>query len=77
MYTDDMTRLDRAIALVKALPDSEQERAAYALLAFADEQASYVLTPEQIDGIEHAIAQADAGEFAADADLVTLFGRPL
>ena len=77
MYTDGMTQLDLAVALVKSLPEAEQERAANALLAFADEQARYVLSLEQIAGIEHAIAQADAGEFAHPADITSLLGDTL
>ena len=72
-----MTRLDRAIALIKSLPESEQERAANALIAFADEQASYSLSDQQVAGIEHAIAQADNGELASDDDIAALLGQPL
>lgn len=63
------TLIDEAIALIKALPEEDQERAANALMAFADERTSYTLSDEQIAGIDHAIAQAARGEFASDRDV--------
>lgn len=70
-----MSRLDHAVALLKSLPD--QERAANALIAFADEHTTYTLTDDQIDGIDHAIAQADGGQFAGDDQIAAIFGEPL
>lgn len=78
MYTAYMsTLIDEAIALIKALPEEDQERAANALMAFADERTSYTLSDEQIAGIDHAIAQAARGEFASDAEVSRILGETL
>ena len=66
-----------AVARVSALPEVEQDRAAQALIAFASEQTTYVLSDEQIAGVYHAIGQADRGEFATDAQVREIFGHDL
>ncbi len=65
------------MARVAILPDDEQDRAAEALLAFAGDNRPYVLSVDQLAGIDHAIAQADRGEFATDAEVHEVFGRSL
>ena len=73
-----MTKLlEEAVAQVLTLPVEEQERAAEVLLALARDRRSYTLTPEQIDGIHHAMGQADRGEFASKQRLRAIFGRDL
>jgi hypothetical protein len=37
----------------------------------------YRLTDEQIEGVHHAMTQADRGEFATDRELKDIFGRSL
>jgi hypothetical protein len=71
------TRLDEAVALLRTLPEDEQERAAGVLIAFAQDRTSYKLTDEQIVGIDHAMRQADRGELARDDEIVALFGERL
>lgn len=71
------TRLDEAVALLRTLPEDEQERAAGVLIAFAQDRTSYELTDEQIAGVDHAMRQADRGELAADHEIVALFGERL
>lgn len=66
-----------AVALLKTLPDDEQERAANVLMAFAQERSSYDLSDDQLAGIHHAMGQADRSEFASEADIVELFGHRL
>lgn len=68
------TRLDEAVAVLRTLPDDEQERAADALLAFAAERTSYTLSEDDLIAIDHAIAQADRGELASDAEIEKVFG---
>lgn len=71
-----MTKLE-AVAQVRTLPEDEQNRAAEVLLAFADDRRDYTFDVEQIEGIRHAIAQADKGQFASDERLRGIFGRAL
>ena len=69
-----MTKLlQNAIARVQTLSDEEQDRAASVLLAFAGDNRNYSFTAEQIAGIEHAMQQADRGEFATDKEVEELF----
>jgi len=78
VYTAHMTKLlQEAIARVAVLPADEQNRAAEALLAFAADNRPYTLTPEQLAGVDHAIEQADRGDFATEADIRDIFGRAL
>jgi hypothetical protein len=76
-----MTKLlEQAIAQVLELPEETQNLAADALLLVVDYvngDAHYRLTDEQIAGVRHAMGQADRGEFATDAEVKEIFGRPL
>ena len=73
-----MTKLLReAVAQLQTLSDDEQDRAAEVLLAFAHDRRDYTLDSEQIEGIRHAMVQADHGQFASDKRLQTIFGRAL
>ena len=73
------SRLDEAVAHIKTLPEDDQERAASALLAFADERSSfdYTFTDEQFAGIEHAMSQVANGELASDDEVAKVLGQPL
>ncbi len=62
---------------MRTLPEDEQNRAAEVLLAFAQDRRDYTLDVEQIEGIRHAMAQADRGQFASDKRLRKIFGRGL
>ena len=73
-----MTKLlEEAVALLSALPEVEQDRAAQVLLAFTREANEYDLDAEQLAGIDHAMGQADAGHFAAGKRVRAIFGREL
>ena len=73
-----MTKLlEEAVAQLQTLPEDEQDRAAEVLLAFAHDRRDYTLDAEQIDGIRHAMGQADKGQFASDKRLRKIFGRAL
>lgn len=69
--------LEEAVAELQTLPEDEQDRAAAALLAFTRDRQDYTFTVEQIEGIQHAIGQADRGEFASEKRLKKIFGRSL
>lgn len=73
-----MTKLlEEAVEELRTLPEDEQDRAAHALLAFARERHDYSFTADQVDGIHHAMHQADRGEFVSDAVVREIFGRTL
>jgi hypothetical protein len=73
-----MTKLlEEAVAELRTLPEDEQDRAAAALLSFTRDRQDYSLTVEQIEGIRHAMDQADRAEFASDGQLRKIFGRSL
>lgn len=73
-----MTKLlQEAVALLGTLPEVEQDRAAQVLFAFTRELNDYDLDAEQLAGIDHAIAQANAGMFASDKRVKGIFDRTL
>jgi hypothetical protein len=69
--------LDQAIAKVRELPEEEQERAAEALMAFAElaKKGDYKLSPEERAAIEEARAQLRSGELATDDEVEAAFAR--
>jgi hypothetical protein len=72
-----MTKLlEEAIAKLKTLSEERQDRVAELLLHLAEEEAEFKLTQEQIEGIELALAQADAGEFATEEEVARALHRP-
>jgi predicted transcriptional regulator len=72
-----MTKLlEEAIAKLKTLDDEQQDRVAGLLLHLAEGEVEFELTQEQIEGIELAVAQADAGEFATEEEVARALRRP-
>jgi hypothetical protein len=76
-----MTKLlEEAVAQVRDLPAATQDLAAEALfmvIHHVNDSDHYRLTEEQIEGVQHAIGQADRGEFASATDVREIFGREL
>jgi hypothetical protein len=73
-----MTKLlEEAVALLGILPEDEQNRAAAVLLAFTRERNDYALDADQLAGIDHAMTQADRGEFASQKRVDAIFNRGL
>jgi hypothetical protein len=71
-----MTKLlEEAIAKLKTLSEERQDRVAELLLHLAGEEVEFKLTQEQIEGIELALAQADAGEFATEEKVARALHR--
>jgi hypothetical protein len=65
-----MTKLlEKGINAVRTLPEDRQDLAGEILLSLASEQADYALTPQQLEDIKRAIAEADRGEFASEAEM--------
>jgi hypothetical protein len=72
-----MTKLlDQGIQAVRLLPAERQDVAGEVLLAIAGQRrAGYSLSAEQIEDIKLALAEADRGEFAADAEMSALWRK--
>ncbi len=73
-----MTKLfHKAIPRLATLPSGRQDRAAkMALECASEDEAVILLTPEQIEGVRHALEQAERGEFADDARVTALLNEP-
>ena len=62
-----MTKLlEKGIEAARALPPDRQDMAGELLLRLAEIEPEYQLTPEQIEDVRLALAEADRGEFATD-----------
>ena len=72
-----MTRLlEKGIDAVRALPEERQDVAGELLLAIAEQSnTKYRLTPEQLEEVRLAIAEADRGEFATDEEMADLWKK--
>ena len=73
-----MTKLlDQAIAKVRELPAQDQERAAEALMLFADlaKQGVYRLSPDERAAIEESRDQVRRGELATDEEVEAAYAR--
>jgi hypothetical protein len=74
-----MTKLlEKGIEAVRALPADRQDMAGELLLNIAKNDPQYRLSPEQLEDVELAIAEADRGEFATHEEMTETwkkFGR--
>jgi hypothetical protein len=66
-----MTKLlEKGIEAVRDLPDEAQNRVGEMLLSVAEQsRRSYTLTPEQVEDVKLAMAEADRGDFASDEEM--------
>jgi hypothetical protein len=66
-----MTKLlDKAIEAIRSLPADRQDAAGELLLAFMEQhRGRYQLSPEQIEDVRLAIAEADRGDFASPDEM--------
>ena len=65
-----MTKLlEKGIEAVRALSQDCQDMAGELLLTLAATEPQYRLTPEQIQDLQLALAEADRGEFATDQEM--------
>lgn len=78
-YGGTMTKLlEKGIEAVRGLPADRQDMAGELLLSLAETEAQYRLTPEQLEDVKLAIAEADRGEFASEQEMAETwkkFGR--
>jgi hypothetical protein len=72
-----MTKLFRlGIEAIEGLPDDRQDLAGALLLKIAQaSEPEYRLTPEQIEDLKLAVAEADRGEFATDEETEEVWRR--
>jgi hypothetical protein len=72
-----MTKLlEKGIEAVRDLPDDAQNRVGEMLLAVAEQShRSYALTPEQIEDVKLALAEADSGDFASDEEMAAFWKK--
>ena len=72
-----MTKLlEQAIAKLRELSEQEQDALAVALLSLAEgETADVPIDNQTRAAIEEGLAQAERGEFVADADIAALWKR--
>ncbi len=78
VYHGAMTELlERAIACVRALPDTLQDDAARMLLLFAGEadKPVYQLTPEEEADLAASDAEVARGEFATDEQIRAIWAK--
>jgi hypothetical protein len=74
-----MTKLlEKGIEAIRNLPAGRQDMAGELLLSLVKTKPKYRLTPERIEDVKLAIAEANRGEYATDremADTWKKFGR--
>jgi len=69
-YDLNMTKLfQKGIEAVCELPADRQDMAGELLLSLAKAIPEYRLTPEQLDDVSLAIAEAERGEFATESEM--------
>jgi hypothetical protein len=71
-----MTKMERAIAALKALPPDRQEELADFLLDLAEnEEDPYQLTDEQLEEVRLAMKEADEGKFVTEAEMEAVWKK--
>jgi len=72
-----MTKLlETGIDAIRNLPADEQNLAGELLLSLAEQSRRRPrLTPEQVDDIQLALAEADRGDFATDEEMAALWKK--
>ena len=72
-----MTKLlEEGIEAVRRLPEERQDVAGEMLLALAhQDKARYRLTPQQLEELRQAIAEADRGQFATEEEMAELWKK--
>ena len=68
--------LNKAFArIAKLSPERQDELAAYLLDLLEDKDVDFELTPEQEAELKEAMARADRGEFAPQAEVDAMFRK--
>ena len=69
------TILEEALEQIREMPQQQQDAAGELLLTMAarDTQPRFELTPEQVEDVHAAIAEADRDELASDEEVDAFF----
>ena len=67
--------LEKAVAAVSALPDDQQDEAAFILLQFAGIEPPFALSAEDETELEASLAEEARGEFATDEDVRAMWAK--
>jgi hypothetical protein len=67
--------MEKALAAIGRWPASRQNEAAEMLLALDRLGGTYTASPDELAAIDEAVAQAQRGEFATDAEVEAAFQR--
>jgi hypothetical protein len=67
--------MEKALAAIGRWPSSRQDEAAEMLLALDRLGPTHTASPDELAAIDEALAQAERGEFATDADVEAAFQR--
>ena len=67
--------MEKALAAVSRWPAERQDEAAELLLVLDRLGETYVVTDDELAAIDEALAQAQRGEFATDAEVEAAFAR--
>jgi predicted transcriptional regulator len=71
-----MTKMELAIAKLRALPRERQEELADYLIDLAEgEENPYQLTDEQLEEVRLALKEADEGKFATEEEMAALWKK--
>jgi hypothetical protein len=70
-------RFEEAVSEIRKLPGEVQDRVADLMMELAGrEDERPALTPEQVEGVYHALEQAQRREFASEESVERLLYRP-
>jgi predicted transcriptional regulator len=67
--------MEKALAVIGRWPESRQNEAAEMLLALDRLGATYSASPDELAAVDEALAQAERGEFATEAEIEAAFQR--
>ena len=67
--------MEKALAAIGRWPASRQNEAAEVLLALDRLGATYTASADELAAIDEALAQAERGEFASEAEVAAAFQR--
>ena len=71
-----MTKLlEKAVAAISALPDEQQDEAAFILLQFVGIEPPFELTDEDKVELDASLAEEARGEFATDEEVRAMWAK--
>lgn len=67
--------LERAVAVLREMPEETQDDVARALLGMANAMSLDDIEPDHRDAVREGLEQAARGEFATDEEVAAIFRR--